>query len=123
MIAILYSCGLRRAELVALDLADYEPEKRQADCAQRQGRQGQNRLHGERREVGAGDWLARRDTQAGPLFWAIGRGNKLIGQRMTTQAVYNILLKRAKEAGVKDFSPHDMRRTFVGDMLDAGADI
>jgi integrase len=42
---------------------------------------------------------------------------------MTTQAIYNLLAKRAVRARVKDFSPHDLRRTFVSDLLDAGADI
>ena len=42
---------------------------------------------------------------------------------MTAQAVYVMLKKRAEQAGVKDFSPHDLRRTFVGDLLDRGADI
>ena len=38
---------------------------------------------------------------------------------MTEQAVYNILAKRADEAGLDHFSPHDLRRSFVSDMLDA----
>ena len=34
-----------------------------------------------------------------------------------------MLRKRAAQAGVDEMTPHDLRRTMVGDMLDAGADL
>ncbi len=42
---------------------------------------------------------------------------------MTSQAIYLALLKRSREARTGTFSPHDLRRTFVSDLLDAGADL
>ncbi|MEE8147602.1 MAG: site-specific integrase [Longimicrobiales bacterium] len=42
---------------------------------------------------------------------------------MSTQAVYFVVKRRAKDARIGDLSPHDLRRTFVGDLLEAGADL
>jgi len=42
---------------------------------------------------------------------------------MTAQAIYLAMLKRAQGARTSEFSPHDLRRTFVSDLLDAGADL
>lgn len=122
IIAILYACGLRRAELVNLDLAHYE---RTPDG-------GRLLVHGKRNKQryvpvvdGAAralaDWLAVRGDESGSLFHVVGNRNR--GGRMTTQAVYAMLRTRAAAAGISAMSPHDLRRTFVGDLLDAGADI
>jgi site-specific recombinase XerD len=42
---------------------------------------------------------------------------------ITDQAVYSILQTRAIKAKVRPFSPHDLRRSCVSDLLDAGVDI
>jgi integrase len=42
---------------------------------------------------------------------------------MTAQSIYNALAKRARLAGIRDVSPHDGRRTFISNLLDASADI
>ncbi len=57
------------------------------------------------------------------MFVAVNRGGRLGLSRMTAQAVYGMLRKRAEQAGVRSFSPHDCRRTFCTALLDAGADV
>jgi site-specific recombinase XerD len=42
---------------------------------------------------------------------------------MTDQAIRLILQRRASQAGVAELSPHDLRRTCITELLDAGADV
>jgi len=123
LIALLYSCGLRRGEAIGLDLENYGIDT--GDLKILQAKRNKQRVaylvNGAARAMT--DWLALRGAAPGPLFWPINKGGRLANRRMTTQAVYNMLAKRGREAGVKDFSPHDFRRTFVSDLLEAGADI
>jgi len=64
------------------------------------------------------------NTDAGEsLFWPVNKGGNLVMRRMSDQAVLNIVCKRALRSGVKSFSPHDLRRSLISDLLDAGADI
>ena len=64
-----------------------------------------------------------RFPQPGPLLYSIRKGGKVISSRLTDQAIWIILEKRFKAAKVKAFTPHDLRRTFAGEMLDAGVDL
>ncbi len=120
IIAILYACGLRRAELVTLDLADFDTHESRLLV---RGKRNKQRLvpvvNGARASLE--DWLAVRGSEAGALF--VGVGNKNRGGRLTTQAIYAMLKSRAEKAGIPDFSPHDFRRSYVGDLLDLGVDI
>ena len=53
----------------------------------------------------------------------VNKGGAIEIRRMTDHAVFLAWRRRAEQAGIKPFSPHDMRRTFIGDLLDSGADI
>jgi site-specific recombinase XerD len=123
LLAILYGCGLRRSEVVALDVGDYEPET--GAVRVRAGKGNKARLSyasaGSRTAIEV--WLHLRGDTPGPLFCPINKGGKVTMRRISDQAVRKVLLKRAAESGVSAFSPHDLRRTMIGDLLDAGADI
>jgi integrase len=126
----LYGCGLRRAELAALSLGDYDPD----ECVVKiLGKRNKQRLvpvvGGAQAALDA--WVLVRGDSPGALLLPSRKGGKLVRDEeasgellgMTAQALYLILIERARKAGVVHFSPHDFRRTFVGDLLDRGADI
>jgi integrase len=123
LFAALYPAGLRRAEVVNLDLIDYDPES--GSLTVRHGKRNKARVSYVSSGAGRAldDWLEIRGLEPGPLFYPVNKSGHLTPRRMTNQAVYNVLLKRGKQAGVAGFSPHDLRRTFISDLLDAGADI
>ena len=122
LISIMRVCGLRRAELAGLELADYDA----ATGALKVMGKG-NKERSAPITQGAADalqdWLDVRGTHPGALFHPITKGGSIERRHMTAQAIYDVLAKRAQEAGITNLSPHDFRRTFVSDLLDAGADI
>ena len=119
----MYPGGLRREEVVGLDLGDFDPET--GALTVRHGKRNKARIAYLANGAGRAmvDWLVVRGNEPGPLFWPINKGGNLHPRRMTNQAVYNVLAKRGEQAGVTNFSPHDLRRTVISDLLDAGADI
>jgi integrase len=123
VLGVLYGAGVRRAELVALDVADFEPEA--GALTVRSGKGNKARLT--YAEGGARtallDWLAVRGGAPGPLFCRIRKGDRLTHLRLTPQAVLHVVRTRVEAARVAPASPHDFRRTFISDLLDAGADI
>lgn len=124
IIAVMYATGVRRASVVRLDLADYD-----TDTGALRVREAKRRkeylvyLSQDGAQRALADWLAVRGDSPGPLFCPVSKNGNLVNRRLSTQAVYNLLVKRARQAGVDHFSPHDLRRTLAGDLLDAGADI
>ena len=123
LIAMLYSIGLRRFEAVALDLADYTPETGAVHIRHGKRRKARTSFLASGAIQAMDDWLALRGEAPGPLFCSLYKGGVITGRRLSDQAIYHILQVRQGEAHLAPFSPHDLRRTCVGDMLDAGVDI
>jgi site-specific recombinase XerD len=122
LISMLYTCGLRRSEIVTLTLEDYHPPTGKL-VVRGKGRKERTVYAANRTKKRLESWLNVRGRAAGALFCPINKSGKIARKSMTAQVVYNILVKRGAQAGITDFSPHDFRRTFVSDMLDAGVDI
>lgn len=144
IISLMYSSGLRRSEVVILDLEDLDLNKHQLRVI---GKRNKERFaflaSGAVRALEK--WIDVRGTQAGPLFFAVNKSGKIVRsrkERLTTQekqdgskpqkivarlsdqTIYYLIDKRALQAGlVKKATPHDMRRTFVSDLLEVGVDL
>jgi site-specific recombinase XerD len=125
ILALSYAAGLRRAEVSSINLEQLKEEE-DFIAIRLIGKGNKERLV--YLNNGARDFLKTyltvRGSEAGALFYAGRKGGRLIkGQRMTDQAIYGVLKKRAGDANVKDVTPHDLRRTFVSNMLDLGVDL
>lgn len=121
LLALLY--GLRRAEAVSLDLDDYDGSTGRLAVRHAKGRRQRVVFlaNGQKRAID--DWIVARGNAPGPILNPISKAGRIEHRPMTAQAAYLALAKRARQAGIADISPHDLRRTLVGDLLDAGADL
>jgi len=123
VIGLAYLSGTRRAELVALHLADVDTDPAAIRVV---GKGGKQRLVplSPTVEPLLRAWMAVRGDFPGPLFCPIDRtGNLRLGRMLTGEAIRQILTRRTLAAGLAAISPHDLRRTYAGDLLNAGADL
>ncbi|KAB8318310.1 site-specific integrase [Tolypothrix campylonemoides VB511288] len=122
MMAVL-TVGLRRSEVTHLDLNDFKPRSRSLTIREAKGRKERIVYLPEAGVRAVQDWLLIRGKAPGPLFYPLDKAQKIIHRRMSEQGVLRALQRRSERAGVDAFTPHDFRRTFIGNLLDAGADI
>jgi len=70
------------------------------------------------------EWIKDgRGDEVGPLFCRIRKGGDVTNQRLTDQAVYYIMKRLILLTGIENFSPHDLRGSFISYLLDNGEDI
>ena len=122
ILAVFYGGGLRRGELARLDADDFDP----ADCSIRvhgKGRKQRTVYLSAQACARVQAWLRLRGTAAGPLFVSIDQTDRFGRTRLRGESIAYILRRRQQQSGTDPFSPHDLRRSFVTTLLDAGEDV
>ncbi|MCB1738106.1 MAG: site-specific tyrosine recombinase XerD [Gammaproteobacteria bacterium] len=123
MLEVLYACGLRVSELVALRIDELNTRQGVVRVVGKGGKQRLVPLG----EV-ALDWLARYLNEARPELLR-GRPTPDLfptrrGHAMTRQAFWQLIKRYAKTAGIdKPLSPHTLRHAFATHLLNHGADL
>jgi len=123
LIGILRGAGLRRAEVVKLKLSDFQPDISALEIYSGKGGKDRTVYLPDGAIKLVENWLTIRGNEPSSLLCPIRKTGKIELRQMTPHAVLLIVQKRAEQAGVESFSPHDFRRTFCSDLLDAGVDI
>jgi len=122
VIMVLYAAAVRRQEIVDLNLADLDLKDGKLRILGKGSKRRQVYLQSD--AVGSlQNWLEKRGKQLGPLFTRVTKSGRVIIKRLTPQAVYYLLKHRQAQAGLDDFTPHDLRRTSITDLLSAEVDV
>lgn len=120
ILALLIGCGLRRSEVVSISFADIR---------RRGGRWAIINVGEPPRTVPIPAWASEalndyrdavRDAKGtaylpakGIVFHPVNRGDNVTRERMTEQAVYNLVGEYASAAGLGSVTPNDLRLTFA----------
>ena len=122
IIGCLYIGGLRRAEAAKTRFGDLDRAERVLRVIGKGNKERKVFL-----DTGTGaaleDWLSFRGTADGALFVRVLKGGRLVHGGLTDQAVYDIVQRRWRQAGIPPVSPHDFRKTFISTLLSKGVDV
>jgi site-specific recombinase XerD len=122
ILGLLYGLGLRRSELVRLDVADFDAGDGVLTIRGK-GNEARTAYVVEEARTVLERWLRVRGIATGPMFFPVTKSGHLVLKRLTCEGIAHIITKRAGAARVERFSCHDLRRSFVTNLLDAGADL
>ena len=107
VIAVCYGAGLRRSELVKLDLSDYSD-----DTLIIKGKGGYIRtMYLPKFAIDSlNEWLEIRGYDDGVLFNRLLIGDRVTKQRLTPRAIVAVIDRRCEFVDIERITPHDLRR-------------
>jgi integrase len=126
MLALLVVCGLRRDELVRLEVSRLQLRDERWVLLDFLGKGRRRRTvavpHWVKRLLDA--WLTASAITEGPLFRIVRKGGKIgPAQPLSEDAVYTLVRKAGAAIGHPDLAPHDLRRTCAKLCRKAGGEL
>ena len=121
---VLRYAGLRRSEVIQLDVGDFDAEQRSLHVRLGKGRQVRFIPIPSRAVMTLQAWLeVRGGGPNDPLFIPILKSGAIVERRPSDQMVLLMIRSRAAQANITDIRPHDFRRTYISSLFDKGVDI
>ena len=123
LVALFFGGGVRRGELSSLEVRSYDPATGQIRILDGKGHKDRTTYLLVDFRGAVASWLELRGAAPGTLLCPVARGGRVRMDRMSEEAIYQRIEKRVAAAGLPHLSPHDFRRTLIGNLLDAGVDL
>ena len=113
MLAILFGCGLRRSELVGLEVDDIQMRQGHWAIVDLIGKGGHIRTVPIPvwAKAALDDWTASAGITEGKIFRAVARTGKMWGNGISQNVVWYVVKSCCEKAGLQHIAPHDLRRT------------
>jgi integrase len=125
LLALLLGCGLRRQELAHLKVEEIVEREGRAVIVDLIGKGGRRRTVAVPFWVkkSVEEWTAAAGIKEGPLLRPISKSGKMGERGLGDWSVWAVVEKCAQAIGIKDFGPHDLRRTCAKLCRKAGGDL
>jgi integrase/recombinase XerD len=113
LLGLLVGCGLRRSELVQLQIEDIQQRDGRWVIIDLVGKHGRVRSVPVPPwvKVAVDEWLAAASVTSGHIFCSINRHGKITGSSISEQAILDTVRHYGKQIGLANIRPHDLRRT------------
>ncbi|MEL4241592.1 site-specific integrase [Shewanella xiamenensis] len=122
--ALFLGTGLRRSELAALTIADYDSTTSTITVIAGKGNKSRVLFLPRWVELHLIEWLKFRSKKQGKLICKCTVTGQLdIEEPVSSHTLYRLVKDKLGDIGVVGASPHDLRRTFITRLLEQNVDI
>jgi len=115
LLAVLIGCGLRRQEVADLTVGHVQQRAARWVIVDLVGKRNKTRTvpMPSWTKVLIDRWMQAAGIESGRVFRPVNKGDKVTGERMSAQAIYNAVARYVVALGFDSIAPHDLRRTFA----------